>query len=433
MVAIAPENKAFRPYGAATRVLYDKSDEVLMSGPAGTGKSRGILEKAHILAEKYPGARLLFLRKTRVSLTDAALVTFEEKVVPAGHPILEGASRAARKAYVYPNGSEIVVGGLDKPQKVMSTEYDWAYIQEAIECEENDWEAVTTRLRNGVIPYQQLVADTNPDKPKHWLKVRCDRGQTKLIECRHEDNPVYWDHDRNDYTEAGRNYILGKLDKLTGVRYQRLRLGKWVAAEGQIYGDWDAAVHLVDRFNVPEEWDKIWTVDYGYTNPFVWQEWRIDPDGRMVRTREIYRTKTLVEDHAKIILQVTKGQRPPSKIICDHDAEDRATLERYLGMPTLAAVKDVSPGIQAVQSRLRKAGDGKPRIFFIRDALVERDPLLDESKLPCCTEEEMDGYVWDTGGGRKRGEQPLKKDDHGCDCTRYAVADQDSPTGQWNW
>jgi phage terminase large subunit len=86
-------------------------------------------------------------------------------VLPAGSPIAAGASRRMRQAYHYPNGSEVVLGGLDKPSKVMSTEYDGIYVQEAIELYENDWESLTTRLRNGVVPFQQLIADTNPDAP----------------------------------------------------------------------------------------------------------------------------------------------------------------------------------------------------------------------------------------------------------------------------
>jgi phage terminase large subunit len=422
------EMRAYRPYGSALQVLYAKDDEVLLSGPAGTGKSRGVLEKFHLCAEKYPGMRGLFLRKTRASLTHSGLVTFETKVVPAGHPILEGAARPQRGSYVYPNGSEIVVGGLDKPGKIMSTEYDLVYIQEAIEVTENDLESVTTRLRNGVMPYQQLIADTNPDKPTHWLLQRCLRGQTRMIECRHEDNPVYWDHEKGEYTPAGRAYIQGKLDKLTGVRLQRLRYGKWVAAEGLIFDEFDAAVHMVDEKDLPKGWQKwprLWVVDFGFKNPFVWQEWAIDPDGRLWRIQEIYKSKTLVEDHARRILQLTKGSPEPIAIVCDHDAEDRATLERHLGMKTKAAHKTVSDGIQAVKSRLRPEDDGKPRIYFVRDAIDERDADLEERKLPCCTEEEFDGYVWDTSGGRRKGEEPVKENDHGSDATRYAVAERD--------
>jgi predicted O-methyltransferase YrrM len=56
----------------------------------------------------------------------------------------------------------IVVVGLDKAQKVMSSEYDVIFVQEAIELTVDDWEALTTRLRNGKISFQQLLADCNP-------------------------------------------------------------------------------------------------------------------------------------------------------------------------------------------------------------------------------------------------------------------------------
>src|SRR5438552_995247 len=55
----------------------------------------------------------------------------------------------------------------------------------------------------------------------------------------------------------------------------------------------------------------------------------------------------------------------------------------------------------------------KPRLFLLRNSVVERDPVLDEDKKPQCTEEEMDAYVWDLGSGRKKGEVPLDKDNHG--------------------
>ncbi|HEY9015912.1 MAG TPA: hypothetical protein VIM84_12715, partial [Gemmatimonadales bacterium] len=81
--------------------MRTRTEEVLLSGPAGTGKSRGAMEKVHLAAEKYPGMRGLILRKTRESLTEAALFTFETKVVPLGHPILSGAQRRMRQAYRY--------------------------------------------------------------------------------------------------------------------------------------------------------------------------------------------------------------------------------------------------------------------------------------------------------------------------------------------
>lgn len=425
LAEVTPAMRPYEPFGACKEIFYNRAEEILVSGPAGTGKSRAILEKMHACMERWPGARALIVRKTREALTEAALVTYEEKVLPERHPALNGPQRRNRQHYEYPNSSVVVVGGMDKAGKIMSTEFDFIFPQEAIELTEHDWESLTTRLRNGVMPFQQIVGDTNPDAPHHWLKQRCDRGATDMLESRHEDNPVLFDHKSGLWTAFGLNYI-AKLDRLTGARRERLRFGRWAAAEGLVYEDWDRAVHLIDRFEIPLEWRRWWVVDFGYSNPFVWQAWAEDGDGRLYRYREIYSTQTLVEDHAARIVDLTRDEPRPVEIICDHDAEDRATLERKLGMRTEAAHKAVSPGIQAVQARLKPAGDGKPRIFYLRDSLAERDEALMESRRPCCTEEEYDGYVWPKGiDGKPQKEEPVKADDHGMDATRYLVARHD--------
>ncbi|MCL4369245.1 MAG: hypothetical protein M1337_08820 [Actinobacteria bacterium] len=56
---------------------------------------------------------------------------------------------------------------------------------------------------------------------------------------------------------------------------------------------------------------------------------------------------------------------------------------------------------------------------------MDRDPALVAAKLPACTEEEIEGWVWDVSNGRKRVEEPVKMDDHGMDCVRYVVAHRD--------
>lgn len=418
----------FTPVGAARDLFGRRDAEVLLSGPAGTGKSRACLEKLHAMALMNPGMRGLIIRKTQISMTSTALVTFREKVLPealkAGLVVWYGGSAQEAAAYRYTNGSTITVGGMDKPTKVMSSEYDAIYVQEAIELTEADWDALTTRLRNGVVSFQQLLADTNPDSAIHWLKQRANKGTTLLLESRPEDNPRYWDEGAGAPTREGADYF-AKLDNLSGVRYLRLRKGLWVAAEGMIWEDWDPAVHLVNSFKVPNHWERLWTVDFGHTNPFVLQCWAKDGDGRLYRYREIYHTKRLVEDHAKQILSIVapggKWKEPkPTAIICDHDAEDRATLERHLGMATIPARKSVSDGLQAVAARLRRAGDGRARIAFLRDSLVERDQELADAKKPTCTEEEIPSYIWNP-----EKDEPVKKDDHGCDTTRYTVAECD--------
>jgi phage terminase large subunit len=186
------------------------------------------------------------------------------------------------------------------------------------------------------------------------------------------------------------------------------------------------------------------SLDFGYTNAFVCQWYAMDPDGRLYRYREIYRTKTLVEDHCHAIAIASgwfhllpKGHEKyrampaenadpyPRAIICDHDAEDRATFTRHLGLNTIPAKKTVRDGIQAVAARLRPAGDSKPRLFFLRDSLYGgRDPELAAKKKPTCTEEEFDTYVWQKNSAGEK-EEPVKDSDHGQDACRYMVSYHD--------
>lgn len=428
----------YQPFGTCIELFKERGPEVLFAGPAGTGKSRACLEKLHAMALKNPGMRGLICRKTLASLGSTALVTFEQHVAKEylqhGEMKWFGGSAKEAACYKYKNGSVIVVGGMDKSMKIMSSEYDVVYVQEATELTEEDWEAITTRLRNGQVSFQQLMADANPHVPTHWLKIRCDTGKTRMIRSRHEDNPTLFDPRTGEMTRGGRDYM-SKLDALTGVRYQRLRKGIWCAAEGLVYEEFDPDIHVHKKINRPPiSWTRYITVDFGYTNPMVVQFWAEDEDGRLYLYKELYATKTTVDEMAPKIKEAMnlKYEPRPRMIICDHDAEGRAVLERELGMSTTAAKKSVEDGIQAVKKRMRVSdADGRPRVYLCEGALVGQDKELANAKKPTCTLEEVVGYIWDRGtakaqlDGKPPKEEPVKEDDHGMDAMRYMVAQRD--------
>ncbi len=432
----APVVVRFEPRGAARDMMRTTDKVVLLSGAAGTGKSTPALMKLHLACLQVPKLRALVVRKTLVSLTASTLVTYREKVAPealaAGIVKFHGGSQQEAASFRYSNGSRLVVGGCDKATSFLSTDYDMCFADEAIELSVDDIQIIDTRLRNGRLPYQQFLLATNPDRPTHHLKLRADAGNLLMLYSKHEDNPLLYQD--GQWTERGRTY-LDRLDTLTGARYQRLRWGRWVSSEGIVYEAWDPSVHVVDRFVPPESWTRWHVIDWGYTNPFVWQEWAEDGDGRLYLIREIYRTRRLVEDHARHVLRLctedgTPGGRwtvpKPRAIIADHDAEDRATWERHFGMSCSAAIKGVTEGIQAVQARMKVADDGRPRIFLMRDALVERDEELVEAGKPTCAEQEVDGYVWEPAKpGKAEKETPIKANDHSLDCVRYLCAEVD--------
>lgn len=451
----------YKPRGGCKKVFEVQDDEVLISGPAGTGKSRACLEKIFAICLATPNVRVLIARKTQRSLGSTTLVTWRNFVIKeallTGTVVYYGGSAQEPPQYRFRNGSTVVIGGLDQPTRIMSSDYDIIYVPEATEITRDDHEMCTTRLRNGQISFQQLIMDCNPAGELHWLKLRCNEGLCTLIESRHEDNPILFkeiivpDGLSYEVTKRGAAYI-GKLDKLTGVRYKRLRLGLWVSAEGVIYEEFDPYTHILgweydkegNRLPLPEDWPRYWAVDFGFTNPFVLKCYAEGPDGELYRYREIYMTGRTVEEHAATIMnevtvtktiewydhfnKVTRTREEtewiepmPSAIICDHDAEGRRTFERATGLGTQPAVKYVNEGINAVKERLRPDDQGLCRIYYMQDSLVERDQSLVDALMPTCTEDEFPSYVWKVNTDGRKLDEPVKKDDHGLDCDRYMV------------
>lgn len=415
--------------GAGKDLMAYRGAEVVIAGPAGTGKSRTALTKLHLACLRTPGVRCLVVRRTARSLAGSTLVTFREKVAPealsSGTVSFYGGSPQEPASFRYDNGSVIVVGGLDVPDKVLSTEYDLIFVDECTEVSEKAWNTLLTRLRNGRLSFQQLLGACNPGPDTHWILARA-RGTLRLLHSRHRDNPAYYTAD-GALTAAGAAY-LATLDSLTGLERERLRDGRWVSAEGVVYAGFDPAVHVVPRFEIPPSWSRWWSVDFGFVHPFVCQWWAEDPDGRLYLYRELVHTGRLVEDHARQMLDQVRDadgnwtEPKPRAVVTDHDSEDRATLKKHLGMPTKPAKKSVSDGIQAVQSRLKVLSDGKARLYLLEDSLIERDPVLVAAGAPTCLAEEMTRYRW---LDHKTKDAPVKEDDDSADTMRYAVAERD--------
>lgn len=410
--------------GANLEAQSIEAPEWMLAGPSETGKTWSVLWRLNRLLAETPKAQAALVRKVAADVTPTVLVTLRRIVELSGCGAVPYGGRSP-EWFDYPNGARLYIGGMDRPGKVLSGERDWIYVNQAEELTLEDWETLSTRTtgRGARTKTPMLFGDCNPGPPTHWI---LSRPRLRVLYSRHEDNPSLFD-DAGQVTAQGHK-TLDALESLTGARRERLRFGRWAAAEGVVYESWNRSLHLVHRFEIPAEWIRFRSIDFGYNNPFVCQWWAQDGDGRLYLYREIYRTRTLVEDHARAIEALSEGESILISV-CDHDAEDRATLERY-GISTLPACKTISTGIEAVHARLRPAGDGKPRLFVFEDALVEADPSLLDAKKPICTAQEIESYTWPKGSdGKAVKEAPVKLNDHGMDAMRYAVAYADDLGG----
>lgn len=390
----APE-KVYVPRGAAKALWQSHAPEILIEGPAGTGKTRAVLEKINGLANKYAGGRFLITRKSRASMTETILVTYERDVLPELSPIKGNQQRSHRTHYEYPNGAVVVVGGMDNADRIMSGEYDVIATFESHELTEDDHEKLISRLRNPVMPYHQIISDTNPAHPGHWLNLRADAGRMQRLLSRHKDNPTL----TPAYLEA--------LSRLTGVRRYRLFEGKWAGSDGLVYDRWDRAVHVMEREG---PWARVLLgVDDGYTNPLACVRCCVDGDGRVHIDAEGYGSGLNEAAKVETVRSISAGYE---RAICDPSAAGLRAALLSAGIDTTEAENDVIAGINRVQDRLVIQGDGLPRLTV----------------SPRCKNliREFESYEWMPD---KPKDTPKKVNDHALDALRYAVMEAEMDGG----
>jgi len=337
--------------------------DLLVCGPAGTGKTFGLLRFLHCLCRDNDGLRVLIVRQERASLSESVLVTYEQGILPLDkmEAMAIGVQRKYRSHYRYPSGSEIVLGGLDKASKILSTEWDFVFLNESIEATEDSWETLLSRMnrpgRSTKLGY--LIGDTNPGHPNHWLKARCDAGRTTLWETLHEANPVMYDG--QGWTDAGRQY-LDALDKLTGTRRQRLRLGLWAVGEGLWFDSFDPAKHVTEAADYDPHLPVYLGVDPGvHTGAVAFQ-----CNGERVTVFADYLSEGLTAEENAARITATLEGRPLAKGYCDPAGGARNPIGptvldvyRKAGLPLIpwaATNPSVADSLENVERRLNPIG-----------------------------------------------------------------------------
>lgn len=400
---------AYDFYGANKDAIECTDPEVLLIGPAETGKTLALLWKLHRIAFKYRDASLVIMRKTLTSTYSTVLVTFREKILGDQAPVVAYGGEKPQW-YDYPTGSRIWVAGMDKSTRVLSAGHDMIMVNQPEELTLDEWETLTTRTtgRAGHIPHPQIMGDPNPSYPSHWMYTR---ESIRRFYSWHTDNPTLYDPSTGEVTSQG-EHTLGVLSRLTGVRHTRLFKGQPAQPEGAIYDEYVEGVHRVYDEGLPMFRRYVAGQDWGYRNPGALGVFGLTYDDDMYLVAQYYRTEKRDDWWLEKALAL-HGEYGLEAVVCDPSEPAYIDKFRAAGLNAVAGFNAVVPGINAVKRRLAER-----RLFFVRDSLRERDEELAESKAPTCVEDEIPSYVW----ANKTKEQPVKEDDHGLDMTRYVVA-----------
>ena len=101
------QTHVYKPRGGCKEIFDLREEEVLISGPAGTGKSRACLEKIFAVCLATPNVRALILRKTLASLSASALETWRKYVameaIATGTVVYYGGSKEEPAQYRFKN------------------------------------------------------------------------------------------------------------------------------------------------------------------------------------------------------------------------------------------------------------------------------------------------------------------------------------------
>lgn len=409
---LARPGAIWRPLPWQRAAWRSQARVLLIHGGAGSGKSSLAAEKIHALCLRYPQSTGLVIRKMRSSLRNSCLLLLDNAVIGQSAKHYPSKSR-----WEYANGSVLCYGGLaDASQREaiksigLRGGVDWIWVEEANALSFDDYQVLLSRLRGNAAGWRQIVLTCNPDHKNHWINKT-------IIEAKPADADIHWVGPLDNPT-LDRDY-LSILRGLTGIQRDRLWSGLWVSAEGMVW-PYDPSLHLIDPVRIPAEWRRVKSIDFGFTNPASVLWLAQAPDGDIHVYKQIYKTGMLVSDKAGIIKAQDKSEPTGARCeatVADHDAEDRATMERE-GIKTRPAHKAVRPGIEAVARRFASRARGR-RILIHRGSLCHApDPVLAKAHKPTHLVEELLQYQLDSDG---RDGYPIKANDHACDALRYGV------------
>src|SRR3990167_2646795 len=423
----------YRLRGDNAAALADRGHWIL-SGPSETGKTIAALSLVNRLAWEYAGCQGVILRKLKVDLTPTVLQTFEKKILGPDTPV-DTFGGEHPQWYDYPNGSRVWVAGLDDPGKSLSSERDFAYVNQAEQVTRDDWETIGTRTtgRAGVIMPGLLFGDCNPAGQHHWILEMAREGALKLYRSTHRDNPALYDEAGNLTEQGGRT--MEALGKLTGHRRSRLFAGDWVTPEGIVYSDFseDNITAADPDPALPFEL----AADDGFVDPRVILFIQRTPT-RILVFDEMYHTRHLAETCVRESLAKSaalsgqvipdeNGAGPLGGIAAWCRGTNDATGKSRVQLPDIAIG---SPEAKELQERFRLADIGyrlpaekliKPGLDVMRRLICDSNgyrALQVNRRCKSLIFEVTEGYQYPQTGARRDEELPVDKDNHGPDALR---------------
>ena len=397
---------------------------MLLGGSAGGGKSRLAAEKVHGFLLHYPNATGVVSRKAEDDMLTSTIPLLLETVIDIEkEPRCSYSARTKRVRYS--NGSELIFKGIWDERsreglrsigKTGSVDIWW--MEEAVEFEEEDFNAVLARMRGTAAGWTQIMVSTNPGPKLHWINRRL------II---HEESSFYpSDASMNPANPSSYKLMLARL---TGIDGSRLRDGLWIDGAGLVIDSWlddyskSVSVKSIDG-NVTPKADYIpdfgqvfWFADDGYSgvrdektgwftarsNPRVFLLGQKRDDGLLSIFANHYEVQVLQDPHIEAVKKYAIDNTWPLPAYSVYDGASPSLggyLIKHKCKPVGVRVK-INEGIKELRAWVGPDYNGVRRVIVHPRCMMLRF--------------EMGSYAYDKFG------RPIDAHNHGIDALRYGV------------
>jgi len=318
--------------GPQTDFLAASEREVLYGGSAGSGKSYALLADPmrYFNNSNFSG---LILRRTNDELRE--LIWKSQELYPKIYP--EAKWQEKKSQWVFPSGGKLWMTYLERDEDVLRYQglsFSYIAFDELTQyATPFAWNYMRSRLRSTdpTLPLFQR-ATTNPGGRGHgWVKkmfvdpapgnikfaaTDIDTGNTLTFPEGHEKEgqPLFYRRfipatlKDNPYLMKDGQYEANLL-ALPEMQRRQLLEGDWAVADGAAFPEFKQSVHVCEPFDIPPDWRRFRSCDYGYSSYSAVHWFAIDPSYETLYVyRELYLSKHTGKDLAQAVLEAEQGE-----------------------------------------------------------------------------------------------------------------------------
>ncbi len=310
------ENIVFEPNkGPQTNFLAASEREVFYGGARGGGKSYAMLVDPLRYCDKQHH-RALLLRRSMPELRD--MINHSQRLYSRAYPGTKW--REQEKEWRFPSGARIEFGYAENLTDVLRYQgqsYTWIGVDELPQYPTPEiYNFLRSSLRSvdPEIPVfmratgnpgnigsgwvkDMFIDPSEPGKPFDVI-VDTMAGEKKItrrfIPAKLYDNP---------YLTQTDDYLI-MLSSLPEVQRKQFLEGDWNAFENSAFPEFDPLKHVTEPFEIPRNWHRFRTCDWGYSSPACCLWIAIDFDNNLWVYREFYTQRMTADIFAKKILEM---------------------------------------------------------------------------------------------------------------------------------